>query len=436
VVQFLNCDEGYCDPEGNLITYFRFGGGDLTEFDIGSVWYISGSTNFEGCATVVENTGLGTLYSAMGVTFIEITSCAHPLCPRTPKRGAQLARCSDGLIIYGTVDEDTAFPGAAYVLSGQCYEFIEFSGPGGEYFGSPVYDDCQSCQVTPTPTPSKTPQQTPTNTPTPTPTPQPCPNNQYCLDTILPELSGYSGTYTANGYYNGKLQYEGDGILTGYIFYNGNEWCLSNILYGECLLEGASPCLSNCPDISANHFSVGSCPPEPPIPPDCSLFDFEAYFDCNYIPDPQPIPCDDLDFNLSVIPVTPSPTPTSTFCVIALDFSVINNEPSSTPTPTPTPSPFGSSTIVGNVTFVVFDEMFSCVSVKVLQDCESGSELYTSDMLVFNSLNITIGTSFSAVVNGDNKCLTYVRDDLNYSSNTNIQEINGLYSDCSDCSIN
>jgi hypothetical protein len=428
LVQFLNCDDGDCDGDN----YFRFGGDLEVVLPIGTVYFISGSLEFSGCATVVDYTGAGPLYDAQGVTFTELGSCAHPLCPRTPGVGAQLARCSDGLIVYGLVDEDTAFPGAAYILSGQCYEFIEFSGPGGEYFGSPVFDDCQSCVVTPTPTP--TPNPTPTITPTPTTTPIPCPNSEYCLNTNLPELSGYSGTYTSFGTYNDKVRFSGDGVTQGFIYFNGTEWCLSDTLGGSCLLKGSSPCQSQCPDISANHFSIGVCPPEPPTPPDCSLFDFDAYFNTDYTPPPEPVPCEDVDFGFTIMEPTPTPTPTMFPCIVGVEFTITtSSNPTPTPTPTMTPTIGTISNISGDVTFVVMQEMFSCTTTKVLVECGTQSEYYTSDGLIYNNVPLVLGTYFSAVINNETKCLQYQRDDSFISPNTNITSVQNIFAGCDTC---
>ena len=78
-------------------------------------------------------------------------------------------------------------------------------------------------------------------------------------------ISTYNGFYDLTGIYNSKAYYVGNGDTVGYVYYNGNEWCLSSSLGGSCILKGASPCTSECPDISSNYFTEGDCPtPTPP----------------------------------------------------------------------------------------------------------------------------------------------------------------------------
>lgn len=89
--------------------------------------------------------------------------------------------------------------------------------------------------------------------------------------------------------------------------------------------------------------------------------------------------------------------------------------------------------VQGQVSFVMLDETFSCVSVKVLVDCNSGTEYYVTDNLVYNGIPVVTGMTMSAVINGSNVCATYDRDDSNISSNSNLTSINQLYSICGNC---
>ena len=417
VVQFQDCENG--------LNIFRFGG-SLGSLTIGSVYYITGSGDFSGCGTVVTGTGAGPLYNANGVTFTNTLGCADPVCPRTPKVAALLSKCSNGSVFYATVDEDVAFPGATYIYNGECYSFIEFSGPGGPYFGAPEFDSCINCVLTPTPTPTSV---TPTPTPTITPTPLNCycPDTIFCLNTNWVGLTGYSGTYTQNnGYYNCCHFYEGGGFNYGVIYNTGQYWCLSNTLGGTCLLTGSQTCFSNCPDLDGNIFSVGTCPP-PPVPEqDCSVLDFYAYFNCDYVPEPTPPSCNNINFILSAITTTPTPTPTGQFCNnIGISFSLSSYTPSTnvTPTPTPTITPTNPLSISGSATFEVFQEQFVCASVKVLVDCNSSTEYYVSDSLSYNGTPITTGMTIFVSINGIELCATYDRDDSNISSNSSVDQI-------------
>jgi hypothetical protein len=401
--------------------------------------YLITDTVFNGCATVITYDGSGPIYNGAGVSFTQVSSgCGDVLCPLISNVPALLNGCADGEILYAKVQGDTAFVGATYYYNGRCYSFIEFSGAGGPDLGEPDFSDCIYC--VPTPTPTSTPQPTPTITPTPSSTPLPCENNNYCFKTTLPSLSGYSGNYTSTGSYNSKPYYSGDSINTSFIYYTGNQWCLSNSLGGTCLLQGAIPCYSNCPDISANDFTVGICPSPTPLPIDCTTFNFEAYFDCDWEPVPTPpptIPCDEVGFDLTNVTVTPTPLPPVNNCVgTSVLFSLRDYTPTTpsvtvTPTVNPTPNiPAG-----GQVTFNMMDQIFSCVSVKVLTICDTGVEIYTTDNLKYLNLIITTGTTMLAVVNGVQQCITYVRDDFNFSSNSIIGEIYEVYGSCNNCGI-
>jgi hypothetical protein len=427
IAQFQSCNDG--------LEVFRFGGGGLTALTIGSTYYITGSTNFEGCATVVTNTGSGPLYSASGVTFAGALGCADPICPITPKRSAILSRCSDGLLIYATVDEDTAFPGAAYIYEGLCYSFVEFSGPGGPYLNSPDYEDCASCipLVTPTPTPV-----TPTPTPTVTATPAPCGFNEFCFRTTVDGLSGYSGNFiNTNSTYNDKFYYSGDGTSSAVIYHytsvTESYWCLASGTTpgGPCLLRGAEPCYSQCPDISASDFIGGICPTPTPTN-NCALFDFNALFECDYEPPVTLTPTP----TVSPTP-TQTPTPsTTTPCVGYVSFSLSAYTPTTTQTTSsmvPTPTPTKTVPADGVVTFTMLEKTFTCVSAKVLIDCKTNEAFYVSDEIMFSGTPVTIGQYMLASLNGTYRCLLYDRDDKNVSSNSYIDVVSEVYGTCGEC---
>jgi hypothetical protein len=428
VIQFQDCTNG-----SNI---FRFGGPSIPTV-IGDVYNITGSIEFEGCATIVSGFTIGTLYNSVGVTFTQVPTCADSSCPRTALTAALLYKCSDGSVLYANVNEDTAFVGAAYLYNGECYSFVEFSGPGGPNFGDPDFDDCSFC--VPTPTPTSTPQPTPTQTPTVSPSPSACAFTDFCFYTTLPSFSGYNGNYEVAGNYNSRLYYSGDGITYAVIYYTGDYWCLSTSLGGTCLLRGSYPCNSQCPDISANDFEGGICPTPTPTGVDCSIFNFNAYFDCDWEPLPTPTPsiaCDDVNFIINSIGVTPTPTPSGNFCSgVGINFS-LSGFTSTTPTVTLTPSVTLTRTVSigGSVTFEMLDETFSCVSAKVLTDCGSGEEFYTTDSLSFLGTPVLIGMTMFVQVNGVNRCVIYSRDDQNLSSNSTLGAIVQIYSSCEYCS--
>jgi len=434
IVQFQSCVDS--------LVKFRFI--DLPSTLIIGDTYLIISSEFNGCATVIVYDGSGPIYDGTGVSFTKVLSgCGDDLCPIINSLPSILSNCYGGDILYANVQEDTAFVGAVYYYNGLCYSFIKFSGPGGPDLGEPDFSDCIYCVSSPTPTP--TPQPTPTYTPTPSVTPIPCSNNIYCFNTTLSTLTGYTGNYTVAGNYNTKQYYSGNSVTTSFIYYTGTYWCLSNSLGGVCVLQGATPCKSTCPDISATDFTVGICPSPTPLPVDCTTFDFNAYFDCDWEPIPTPtltIPCDDVDFNITSFGVTPTPTSSGNFCSdTGLSFSLIGYTPV-VPTVTLTPSVTLTNTVpvAGQVTFNMLENTFTCVLVKVLKICETGLEVYTSDSLVYLGLPITTGTTILAAMTypGSPKaqtCVTYVRDDLNESSNSNVGGIYQVYGSCNTCVI-
>ena len=436
VYQFQDCSDG-----SNI---FRFGGG-LPTLSTGNTYYISGGYDFVGCATVINQNGGGQLYESDGIVFTSVPNCGDSVCADS-KVGAILSKCSDGTILNALVTESEAFVGAAYLYNGECYSFIQFSECPFHVIcpdlGNPDYSNCSSCVVTPTPTP--TPYPTPSITPTITTTPATCSYSDFCLNTTFPSLSAYSGTYAIGSTYNGRESYVGNGTSTGYIYYftsaTESYWCLSTSLGGSCLMRGASPCYSICPDLSSNIFTSGVCPTPPPTPPNCAIFDFEAYFDCNFVVTPTPTPtpdCNIVNFDILVTPIPPTPTPSVNCYYKDIKYVLTNTSPTPTPTLTPTPTSTLSRnlSIGGNVTFQILNEQFSCVPVKVLVDCNDGQELYTNDSLIFNNVPLVSGVTFSALINGTYRCLKYVRNDQDLSSNSSVTQIISIYGNCTQCVV-
>ncbi len=434
-------------PTQNLIGFRDCVSGTLFRFEdlpvavvVDDVYLITGSTEYEGCATVVDS-GSGPIYDGTSVTFTNVTGCGSTLCPRVASVAALLIDCSTEEIFYANVDEDTAYQGAVYEYNNRCYRFEEFSGPGGPDLGAPDWGSCRACLLN---TPTPTPYSTPTNTPTVSSTPAACDSGEFCFTTTLPSLLNYNGLYVSGATYNGRISYSGGSVSLGYIYYftsvTESYWCLSTSLGGTCLLKGSSPCYSACPDISFGSFEPGVCPTPTPTPINCDTFDFNAYFDCDWEPVPTPspsVPCDDVNFIFTSIGVTPTPSPTGLICLgKSVDFE-INYVPDSTPTPSNTPTITLTRTVPadGQVTFNIFEETFSCVSVKVLNQCGTENYFYTSDPLVFEEIPIQTEMVFSAVINETILCLKYLRDDSNLSSNTNVDSIIDIFgNDCSKCS--
>jgi hypothetical protein len=110
--------------------------------------------------------------------------------------------------------------------------------------------------------------------------------------------------------------------------------------------------------------------------------------------------------------------------------------PAVTPTITLTPSVTLTRTVdvQGSVTFEMLDETFSCVSVKVLTDCQTGVEYYVNDNLIYDGIPVITGITMFASINETNVCATYTRDDSNFSANATVDGIFQIYANAADCS--
>lgn len=233
---------------------------------------------------------------------------------------------------------------------------------------------------------------------------------QYCLRTDYGTLSQYNGNYDSAGSYNGRLYFTGNGTTLSYIYYNTGttSWCLSEILNGDCILFGKSNCTNNVPDLCGELFSPNFCPTPTPTPTIyCNNFSFEAIFDCNVLLTPTPT---------STITTSPTPTmtPSSTnFCSLVgfnFTFSQVSPTPTMTPSPTPSYGPINRPcNVLGTVNFNTVDDMIICPQTKQFSDCENGQMYYTTNFIG----NIEIDRVYSAYVNNQVRCVTYIGQSIN-----------------------
>ena len=277
---------------------------------------------------------------------------------------------------------------------------------------------------------------TPTATPTPTPTPTPmCEVMTYCLNTggIVP----YDGEFNYEGDYNGYGYYvhTNGSTIDSYIFFDGDKWCLSDTLGGDCILFGNTPCNTFCPEICEDCLTEGECPIIPtPVPGPCDDFDFEGLFNC-YVPTPTPTPSPTSTPKPTATP-TPTPTPTPDCSGKSLTLSattVVIVTP--TPTPTPTTTVLPKICYTGDVVYNLFDETFMCSTTKKLTNCQSGEEYYLVDPIQYNDINIETGVTITAVINDNLVCVTY--DGLsNISSNSTLSLVTGILGyGCENCTL-
>lgn len=257
-----------------------------------------------------------------------------------------------------------------------------------------------------------------------------CEISDFCFDTTFSALTGFNGSYSAVCCYSGNSYYEKDGG-GGYVFFDGDKWCLSDTLGGTCYLHGNSPCISVCPDICDEFFIEGSCSTTTTTTNPCIDFDFDGIFDCLITSPPVPTPSPTPTLSPTATPV---PTPTPTVCSLNFTFSATSiPDPTTTPTPTPTPTPSPDLPVSGSVTFNLFDETFDCPVTKKLYDCIQNRYYYVNEPLVYNGVDIVTGETFGAFLNGVQSCLTYDSISSN-SSNATLGEIFAVYGlGCNTC---
>jgi surface protein len=265
---------------------------------------------------------------------------------------------------------------------------------------------------------------------------------EFCFGTSYSTLSGYSGNFLSAGTYSGKAYFTGDGISGGTIYHTGDRWCLSNTLGGICLLEGKTPCTTDCPNFASNSFDFGPCPTPTPTPVGNFAIDFNAYFDVSYVPPVTPTvstDCAVVDFNFTNSPIPPTPSASPVYS-LGLNFSIFYSSPTPTPsvTATPTMTPTNILEILGRATFTIIDPPYDCSTVKVLLVCGTvNTYYYVAGPILYNSVQLVPGTIFNANItspNGTNwSCVQYVGDDSTLSSNSTINLVYSLFSKCEDC---
>jgi len=257
----------------------------------------------------------------------------------------------------------------------------------------------------------------------------------YCInDTGL----GYDDTFLSAGTHNSETYWSG--ITNGYLIYftTGGTWCMSSVLDGTCLLEGPYPCISTCPDLCDEYVFSGACPTPTPTPTvNCSVLDFNAIFDCEYVPTPTPSP------TITTTPTsTPTPTPSNPCGGVAISVTITGYTPTPTatltPTPTPTPDVTRPFNVVGTVIFNTVNGEIKCPNSKQFQDCYTGEMYYTT-----NSIPLPSGGTidqfmiFKGNVNGNSKCISFLGYNLDVIGIDDITLIDGPlgYSNLGECSL-
>lgn len=245
-------------------------------------------------------------------------------------------------------------------------------------------------------------------TPTPTPTLTPTPTSIGCWEYYCISNTGNNNiddNYVSGGTYNDEIYWVGTNN-GNYIYYDNNQWCLSSSLGGSCILSGKSPCVSTCPDLCHDYFTIGICPTPTPTPTLPCNVDFEVLFDCEFTPTPS----------VSQTPtITPTITPTSSsvVSVLSVEATVFSYTPTPSVTPTITPSTtpliIRPCNFTGNVSFNNVNEIIKCPFSKQFQDCFNGDMYYTTNELINPSGgDIEQFMVFEGLIDGVSRCISYV----------------------------
>ena len=263
----------------------------------------------------------------------------------------------------------------------------------------------------------------------------PC-NSTYCISNT--GLVGADDNYITGGTYNGRSYWTGQTNSWKIYYYTGTTsyWCLSDTLGGSCYLTGKYPCVSTCPDLSSVYVYSGICLTPTPTPTkNCNVLDFNAIFNCEYIPTPTPT---------SSANVTPTPTitPSSTnLCsIIGIDANGYTYTPTPTATPTNTPTMYDNNSlrkrlpfyskliprdcpITGYMEYIPIIGEIICPGSLKFQDCYNSSIFYYTIKFDLPSPKVLEKFAvYGVYINGEKKCVTYLGTTDDSPQNTLIYE--------------
>lgn len=374
----------YIDCDGNLILD-------------ASAWYLSGL-----CACSIFG---GVLYRSDSEFTVTNLNCC----------GVEVqTECQPVTTEYMNIPNNQYSGGCVMDISGNCYSVVSTgvcSAATVEWIGIEAPPQCFNCSAVTIDCPTA------------------CTQSVYCLDTNG-AFTPYDGNYFFFSAYNGYDYYTGGTTSTGFIYYDGTKWCLSDTLGGNCLLFGIEPCSNPCPDLGSA-LSPFVCELTPtPTPGPCDTFAFDALFACDLI---SPTPSTTVTPTPSLTPtLTPTPSPTQP-CNVSFTMSATSiPNPSPTPTPSITPSPTVKTCFTGSVTYDLFDETLLCSTTKKLINCDTGEIYYITGAISSGGTPITTGTTISAVINGVGMCVTYVEDSQS-SPTATFNVLTDISVDCNTC---
>ena len=412
---------------------------------VGQTFYISGGAgDFEGCAELISYDYSAPIYDGTGVVFLEQTSCTDSFCdpcttPEVPTLFATPTACTcyeysvfnnnsidiyiEYIDCYAQFRENLIAPNTTIAVCA-CDDSI--IAPEGVYIT--LIGDCPAL--------SNTPQPTPTITPTPSVTPSSgwfqCSSSEYCVLTYFTETELYDGTYYSAGFLNNRTYYSGD---TGFIYYTGTYWCLSDTLGGDCVLHGPIPSYEICPDLCADFFSSGTCVTTTSTTNPCNIFDFEAYFDCDVsTTTTTTIPCSATSINATFSAYTTTTT-TANPCIGvggSISFSSYTTTTTTNATTTTTTINRGLP-VSGDVTYTLVQTVFVCPGQTYeFQECNTNNMYYLEPSNTFVDVDLFTNYAYNMTINGTQSCYTYIGVST-ISSNATVSVVDSWYGDCSTC---
>lgn len=257
----------------------------------------------------------------------------------------------------------------------------------------------------------------------------PC-SSVYCINNT--GLVGADDTYITGGTYNGYTYWSGqtNGWVIFYSTGTTNQWCLSDTFSGSCSLAGKTPCFSSCPDLSTAYVYSGVCPTPTPTPTNnCSVLDFSAVFDCEFIPTPTITPT-------STITPTPTITPTATnpcsiIGVDAIAYRLPQTLPlmieNNVPLQSFEPLSILNCGVSGDVTFNLINDDIICSSIRIFQNCFDNELHYCSNVTLLPEQSLELFQVYQGLVDNELKCISYIGDGNNtVDINTNQIIINTI----------
>jgi|688.fasta_scaffold03264_5 hypothetical protein len=409
--------------------YFRFTyiPGILT---VGQIYDISGPY-INGCAEVVQYSDIGLSYPSNGSTFTLIDYCGNPICncPTPTPTPTSVCFCSNYIITNLGIDGYFS-----YVDCNQIYRNTFLISNTNITIcackGSLVLPETFfSLDVGPCNTTSPVIQPTPTYTPSLTSTPLPCNISGFCLNVYYTSAELYNGNFFSAGSLNSRTYYTGE--TGGYIYYNTDTltWCLSNIIGGNCILQGKKPCNGSCPDFNGIYFDQGICLTTSTTTDICNEFDFQAYFDC-------------APTGVTLTPsITMTPTPTITMspqpvvCVIGAQISITPYVLNYTSTTTTTTTTIPSVLVTGSETYEIIDTIFITPGeCFVFNSCDSETEFLIEPTTYLNDYGLNINTVYNIEINDITNCFIFIGVKQG-SPNGFVTQINSSHVTCENCSI-